>query len=446
MYFIIINIFLMIFFAFLLFVGIRGRIWSYVPINIVGFLTATLSIGLDAFGVLNQLRILILGILLVTVFIFDLIITYRDIKDIAEEDETRIFYLTSPRAFEFYKIIADQRMMKKELDEHSDLAMSDRLQALQSWKLGNRAFLKKNYQEALEKYDLSCTWVNTTICYINQSGILIRLKQYDDAIALAERSLEINPEFFEAYMNLGVAHQFLNKFDNALAMFERAVNLKPDSFEAWYCLGFIQLRLKKFELSVESYNKAIHLNNKYYEAWYNKGLALKQLDKDDIALKCFNKVVDLEANHYQAHFHKGNILNEMDYNEEAIESYKKALKIKPDFVEAWNNRGIVQSKLNKTKQAVKSYSKAIKINPKYTEAWINRALAEDSIGKYKNALVSYHKFIELSASESTKYIKIARRRIAEIKEQLKKKSKKANSSKPDNENKSMEIQFAEDLS
>ncbi|MBD3290191.1 tetratricopeptide repeat protein [candidate division KSB1 bacterium] len=444
MYFVIINIALLIFFVSMLVLGIRGRIWAFIPFNIVGFLTASTAIGLDAFGMLNHMRLIILMVLLLIVFVFDFVIAFRDIRGAIELDETKIYYLTSPFAFEFYKIISDQRMMKKELDENNDLAISDRLQALQSWKLGNRAFMKKNYQEALEKYDLSCTWVNTAICYLNQSGVLIRLKQYDDGIALAQKSLEINPDFFEAYMNLGVANQFLNKPDKALSMFEKAVNLKPESFEAWFCLGFIQLRLKKYESAVESYNKSISYNNQFYESWYNKGLAQKQLGMDDLALKSFNKVVNLEPNHYQAHFHKGNILNEMDYNEEALESYKKALKVKSDYVEVWNSRGIVLCKMGKIKLAIKSYDKAIKINPKYSEAWINKALAEDSIEKYKKALESYQKFLDLATFENSKYAKIARRRISEIKDQLKSKSKPQKKANSDNDKKSMEIRFAED--
>jgi len=446
MYFLILNISLCIFFALLAVIGIKYRIWSYIPVNVFGLILCGVTIGMDSLELLSQFRILILLGLFVFIFIFDFFITYRDIPEFTEEDEDKILYLTSPQQFEHFKIIADQRVMKKELDKNNEIAISDRLQALQTWKLGNRAYLRNNYQEALEKFDLSCNWISTSVAYLNQSGVLIKLKQYDDSIALAEKAIEINPQSFEAFMNLGIALQNLLRFDAALTKFEQAANIKPDNFEAWYCCGFLQLKLKSFEKSIESFNKAIHLNPKYYEAWYHKGIGLKNIGKDDLALKCFNQVVKIHPHHFQAYYRKANILNEMDYIDEAITSYNQALKIKPDYIEAWNNRGIVLCKISKTKQAISSYDRALKINPKYYEAWINRGLALDSLGKYKQAMQSYQKFLELAPQDNNKYIKITKRRLSEMKDQFEMKpDKRKKQSKSEPEKNSIEIQFAEEV-
>lgn len=445
MYFLLINIFLSTFFIILILVGIKIKIWSYIPANAVGLLVSGATLILDLMDQLNQLRILILLIILIVVFIIDFIITYRDIQEVSNEEDEKIIYLTNSSAFEHFKIIADIRLMKEELDKSVKHSISDRLQALQTWKLGNRAYMAKHYQEALKKYDLSCNWVSTSIAYLNQSGVLIKLKQHDDSIVFADKAIEINPKFYEAYMNLGVASQNLKRLNVALSKFEQAVNLKKDSFEAWFCYGNVQLKLKNYKNAVECYSKSIRLDSNYYEAWYNKGIALKNLGEAEQALKCFDQVVKINPKHYKAYYRRGNILNEMDYNEEAVTSYSLAVKIEPGYIEAWNNRGIVLCKLSRLKEAIKSYNRALKVNPNYYEALINRGLAQDSLGKYKQAFHSYRKFIELAPPEQDKYIKITKRRISEIKEQFKIKRKRVNKLALEMEKSSLEIQFAEDF-
>ncbi|MBN2009380.1 tetratricopeptide repeat protein [candidate division KSB1 bacterium] len=424
MIFLLINLSLILFFAFLIFLGVRLKIWAFIPVNTVGCIVAAASIGFDKIGWLDKVWIGVLGSALFFIFIVDVIVTLRDLGTYAEDEDLKeIHYLTSANIFEHYKIIGDERIMKAELDKQYELPLNDRLQALETWKQGNRAYLKKHYQEAIEKYDLSNNWVKTVVSNINQSGVLIRLKQYENAIGLVEQALTHNDASFEALMNYGVLEQNLKRYDEALAKFELAVNSKPESFEAWFCCGNIQLKLKEYKKAIECYNQSIRKNNEYSEAWFNKGVALKSIGEDDQALKCFDQVIKLNPVHYQAFYRRGNILNEMDYNDDAIASYDRAVKIYPEYVEAWNNRGIVLRKIGKLKEAIKSYDRAIKCNPKYHEAWINRGLAQDSLGKYKQAVMSYQRFLEFAPADKEKYVKITRKRIAEIQEKYKSRQK-----------------------
>ena len=418
MYFLVINVLLAIFFLFLIIFGIKIKIWSYVPINMLGFFLSGLSITLDFTNNLTQLRILGLFLGVALVFIIDFIITYRDIHE-EEQEEPEIQYLTNTNGFEHHKIISDERIIKRELDADNAISFSDRLQALQAWKLGNRAYEKTDYSEALGNYDLSCNWVRTATAYINQSGVLIQLKRFDDSIELTQKAIEINPDSFEAYMNLGIAFQHINKFDEAINAFSRATDINPNSFEAWFCLGNVFQQNKEYERGVNCYSKSLKLNPDYAETWHNKGRALVNLERYDEAMKSFEQAIQRNKSHFKAYYRLGNVLSALDFNEEAIENYDKALRLRHNFVEAWNNRGIALNKVGKLHEAIKSYTRALKSNPDYYDAWMNLALAQDSLGKYKQALFSYKKFLEFVPAEKEKYITITSRRIGEIQEKLK---------------------------
>jgi tetratricopeptide (TPR) repeat protein len=424
MIFLVINALLILFFGILITIGIRLKIWAFVPVNTVGFLTASTAILLDKIKWLDKFMIAAMGVGIFIIFIIDIIITVRDLRA-TEDDEGQkdIYYMTNPNLFEHFKIIGDERIMKSELDKQYELPLNDRLQALESWKLGNRAYYKKQYQEAIDKYDLSLKWVRTPVANINLSGVLIQQKQYESAISFIDQALSLDDKRFEALMNYGVAKLNLKRPEEALVKFEQAVASKADSFEAWFCCGNIQLKMKDFKKAIESFNQSIRNNNQYAEAWFNKGVALKSIGEDDQALKCFEQVIKVNPLHYQAYFRRGNILNEMDFNDDAIASYNRAIKLYPEYVEAWNNRGIVLRKIGKLKDAIHSYDKALKYNPQYHESWINRGLAQDSLGKLKQAVVSYQRFLEFAPADKDKYIKITRKRIVEIQDKNKSKQK-----------------------
>jgi tetratricopeptide (TPR) repeat protein len=65
-------------------------------------------------------------------------------------------------------------------------------------------------------------------------------ENYPDALANFNRSLEINPNFFEAHTNMGVVFMILGDFDKAIFHLKRALKINPN-FE------YAQTYLKKVE-------------------------------------------------------------------------------------------------------------------------------------------------------------------------------------------------------
>jgi len=61
-----------------------------------------------------------------------------------------------------------------------------------------------------------------------------------DAVEQFQKAIEINPGYFQAHYNLGLAYQGLRKFDFARREFQAALELQPDYKPA-------QAALKKLE-------------------------------------------------------------------------------------------------------------------------------------------------------------------------------------------------------
>ena len=129
------------------------------------------------------------------------------------------------------------------------------------------------------------------------------LMQYDDAINSYKKALKINPDYADAYNNMGAALNEKGDLEAAIATYKKALKIKPDSADAYYNMGIALNNKGDLESAIDSYKKALGVRPEYADAYYNMGIA-------------FNGMGDLEA---------------------AIESYNKALKIKPNYAEAISN-------------------------------------------------------------------------------------------------------------
>ena len=53
-----------------------------------------------------------------------------------------------------------------------------------------------------------------------------KLKKYEDAINHLNKAIELNPNFSEAYNNLGNTKKLINKRDEAIICFKKSISLK----------------------------------------------------------------------------------------------------------------------------------------------------------------------------------------------------------------------------
>ncbi|HDP99481.1 MAG TPA: tetratricopeptide repeat protein [bacterium] len=451
MYFIILNLLLGLFFLFLIAIGIILQYRSYIPINVIGALIVLGTLYLDRNQNLSPGNILLLLLALVIVFITDIIFVYRDFREEITEVEARKRkkYLVEGIAPEHFKLIKDTTLIKNEITRNKKATLPDRVQAFELLKLGNEEFSKKKYREALEKYDLSTDLVQTAIGYLNQSGVLLKLGQFEDALVLAQRAQEIQSTFYEAILNQGIALEKQKQLEAALEKYRSAANINPDEFEIWFCAAQLLFKLERYKEAIEYYDKSLGLYGQQFEAWYYRGIALQKLDREVEALRSFEQAIKLNSYHAKLFFRVANILCRLNRDDEAIQAYQKSIKINADSAETWNNLGVTLNKIGRIKDAIKCYERAIKINERYFEAWLNKALALDTLGQPKKAYLSYQKFLDVAPKRLEKRIELTRKRLHEIKSKYKiknqkseKPAKKATKSTGESSNKNVDQQTA----
>lgn len=133
------------------------------------------------------------------------------------------------------------------------------------------------------------------------SGVLAHQQgKADEAAALIERSLELEPERADWYSNLGIVLQDRLELDGAAAAYRRAIAIDPSHANAHSNLGVV-LRANGEPAEAEaSYREAIRIDPGHCDAYHNLGVLLNAQKRPREAALCFSKIITLRPKHPEA--------------------------------------------------------------------------------------------------------------------------------------------------
>ena len=395
--------------------SLREHRWWLLPIDLAGVVAAGLAVGMELGHFENRILTIATMAAITLVLIVNIWFVFRDLRSGEMGD---LLDNGLPRRGALYRMIADEDELREEVNSRQEEEISEGLQALELWKVGNESYVDGNYLDALSKYELSLRWVPSVPAAVNASAAALELQKFEEAERYAATALEIRDDCVEAWVNRGLALERLQRPEEALQAYEKALELAPQDVVVHLLAGRVLRRLGQLDRAVEVLDRGLEIAPDHSELLFEKSLALIRQGRREDALPFLTETVKRNPKHYLAFFHLANTLNRLDRNEEAVHYYDLVLKLKPDHTEAWNNRGIALSKMRRLRKAIQSYKKALALRPQYHEAWINLALAHDSLGQANEALRAYKQFLDLAPSSMTKHIELTRRRVQELEQQI----------------------------
>jgi len=216
----------------------------------------------------------------------------------------------------------------------------------------------------------------------------------DKAIIYYKKSLELKPNYAEAYNNLGTAYQTIYNLDEAILNYKKALKYKSNFAEAYNNLGSAFQRLGMFKDAIHSFKEAIKVKPEYEVAYSNLGNTLIELGEFENAITNFKKALKINSAYADAYNNMGNALAKLNKFNEAILNHREALKINPKFAEAYNSLGNTFVEMEKFEEAILNYKSALKINPKYSEADFNESLVRLAQGNFELGWKKYESRFE----------------------------------------------------
>jgi tetratricopeptide (TPR) repeat protein len=179
----------------------------------------------------------------------------------------------------------------------------------------------------------------------------------------------------------GAAHAGLGRLTDAITSYKKAIAIEPNYVDAYYNLGFALREQGDLEEAIKNFNKVISLNPNYVDAYNNMAATLEKQGKLEEALKAYKKAVAIKPDYADAYYNMASTLEKQGKLEDAVMSYTKAISIKPDYADAYFNMASTLEGQGKLEEAIDAYKKTLDIKPDYSEAWSNGARALEGWNK-----------------------------------------------------------------
>jgi tetratricopeptide (TPR) repeat protein len=213
--------------------------------------------------------------------------------------------------------------------------------------------------------------------------------QLATAQAIYEEILSVQPDHFGALHFLGVVAAQTEQFERAVELIGRSLQIQGNVAAAFNNYGNAFKGLRNYEAALENYDKAIALDGNYADAYFNRGVTLVALNQLDEGILSYDQAIATRPDYSEAHYDKSLALGHMDRLEAALSSYESAIAIEPQYAEAHLDRGVTLVALNQLDAAILSYDRVIAIRPDYAEAHYFKSLALLKKGDFNDGWVEH---------------------------------------------------------
>jgi cytochrome c-type biogenesis protein CcmH/NrfG len=120
-----------------------------------------------------------------------------------------------------------------------------------------------------------------------------QIKQFDKAITAHKKAIELNPNYYIAWVNLGITYRLIGNFDEAEKSYNKALSIEPNYAELHTSLGVLYTLKNEPHKAIEPLEKAIKLNPQLAVAYGNLALAYAMIGRFEDAENSLNQAITL---------------------------------------------------------------------------------------------------------------------------------------------------------
>ena len=234
--------------------------------------------------------------------------------------------------------------------------------------------------------------------FINLAVICGMQGRTQETILLLRKAIAINPNYAEAYSNLGNALKDQGDLQAAIDAYRQALVINPNYAEAYSNLGNALKDQGDLQAAIDAYRQALVIKPHYAEAYSNLGNALKDQGDLQAAINAYRQALVIKPDYAEAHSNLGNALKDQGDLQAAIDAYRQALAINPNYVEVYNNLGIALIDQSDFQAAIDAYRQALAINPNYAEVYNNLGIALIDQSDFQAAIDTYRQALDINPS------------------------------------------------
>ncbi|MGI9516902.1 MAG: tetratricopeptide repeat protein, partial [Pirellulaceae bacterium] len=275
--------------------------------------------------------------------------------------------------------------------------------------LGRIAEAETLISEAMEiMKDVLAPEHNTTLLLMKAQARVFRtqgryaeaLEIVDDVLKIQQRTLRADhPDIFSTMLERASLFSDQNLFEEAVDANQKIINLNPDYFKAYYNLGNALVAKGQLDIAIEAYHRAIEIKPDLVPVYLNLGNALNSKGQLDAAIEAYQKAIELKPDDERAHFNLGHALHRKGRLDDAIAAYYEAINLKPDYFGAYFNLGTAHQSKGQLDAAIAAYLEANELRDNAT-VYFKLGNALESKGQLDAAVEAYERAIELDPDDA----------------------------------------------
>lgn len=231
---------------------------------------------------------------------------------------------------------------------------------------------------------------------LDQGQELLRTKQYDEAVEVLKRVVEMQPSSTLAHIQLGVALLNLGRSQEALIEMKQAAQLSPNDPHVYVGLGNANGALRRYTEAIEAYKQAIRLNADYFAAYNDLGIVYGTINRFTESGAAFRQALRVDPQSADAHNGLAIALYRTHHPEEGITELKKAIQLRPNFVNAYLNLARWYNDLGRYQDAADAFTPVTQIVPRFPTTYFERSVDYMYLGRGEEAANDARTFLEIN--------------------------------------------------
>jgi len=240
------------------------------------------------------------------------------------------------------------------------------------------------------------------IIYLRGNLFLAR-SDYNRVIDDASKAIELDPTGDAvpyAYHIRAAALSGIGQFDRAIKDHNKSIELKPEYADAYYSRALSWVKKGNKQRALADFTKAIELKPEYASAYRDRGNVWMEKGDSDRALSDYNRAIELDSSDALAYYNRGNFYIKKGDYDLAIKDSEKAVALNPEDSEAYANIGTAWLMKKSYSNAISNFTKAIQLNPNYADAYFNRCIAYAKSNQDNASLRDAKRFIQIAPNHS----------------------------------------------
>ncbi|CCW60250.1 unnamed protein product [Phytomonas sp. EM1] len=255
---------------------------------------------------------------------------------------------------------------EKSKDNTTELT-EDQKEALQLKEEGNKLYVSKKFDEALEKYTAAAAKdPSNTLFILNATAVYFEKGEYDKCIEECQKGLEHGREnrcdytiISKLLTRQAFCHQKQKKYDEAIGLYKKALVewRNPDT-------------LAKLNACEKERDKAIadaYIDPEIARQKKEEGNDYFKQDKFPEAVAAYTEAIKRNPSEHTAYSNRATAYIKLGAFNDALKDAEKCIELKPDFVKGYSRKGNAYFWTKQYNRALQAYDEGLKVDPNNTE-------------------------------------------------------------------------------